>query len=932
MSVQPNLDGKTLLLVDGSSYLYRAYHAMPDLRGPEGEPTGALYGMINMLRRLRKEYAAEYSACIFDAKGKTFRDDIYDQYKANRPSMPEDLARQIDPIHVAVRALGWPLVMVEGVEADDVIGTLARRAEANGMNVVVSTGDKDLAQLVTEHVKLVNTMSNETLDPAGVLAKFGVPPNRIIDYLSLIGDTVDNVPGVDKCGPKTAVKWLTAYDSLDGVIEHAGEIKGAVGDNLRRALDFLPTARRLVTVDTDCNLVPHVETIEASLETRSESTDAMRDVYRRHGFKTWLREAEAAAHGKQDGADGAQGSLGLGDAPAEALAPELDLQPASEIVKTYEAIQTWDAFDAWLAKIEAADLTAFDTETTSLEPMQARLVGMSFSVKAGEAAYLPLSHRGPDAPDQLPIDDVLARLKPWLEHPERKKVGQNLKYDAHVLANHGIRLAGIVHDTMLESYVVESHRSHDMDGLALRHLGLKTIKYEDVCGKGASQIGFDEVSVERATEYAAEDADITLRLHECLFPLVRKDAGLERVYSTIEVPVSRVLWQIERNGVLIDAQRLEAQSSEIGAKLIDLEKQAFELAEGEFNLNSPKQIGEIFFEKLKLPVVKKTPSGSPSTDEEVLQKLAEDYPLPKLLLDYRGLSKLKSTYTDKLPRMINAATGRVHTNYAQAVAVTGRLASNDPNLQNIPVRTQEGRRIREAFVAPPGSRIVSADYSQIELRIMAHISGDANLLRAFAAGEDIHRATAAEIFGVTPLEVSADQRRVAKTINFGLIYGMSAFGLASNLGIARDAAKLYIDRYFARYPGVAAYMEETRQNAREYGYVETVFGRRLWLPEINGGNGPRRQAAERAAINAPMQGTAADLIKLSMIAVQDWLTTAQRRSLMIMQVHDELVLEVPDAEFEEVRVKLPELMCGVAELKVPLVAELGSGMNWEEAH
>ena len=932
MSVQPNLVGRTLLLVDGSSYLYRAYHAMPDLRGPEGEPTGALYGIINMLRRLRKEYAAEYSACVFDAKGKTFRDDIYADYKANRPSMPEDLARQIEPIHVAVRALGWPLVMVDGVEADDVIGTLALRAEQAGMKVIVSTGDKDLAQLVTEQVTLVNTMSNETLDPAGVVTKFGVPPNRIIDYLSLIGDTVDNVPGVDKCGPKTAVKWLSAYDSLDGVIEHAADIKGAVGDNLRRALDFLPTARKLVTVDTDCELAPHVETIETSLETRGESLESMREVYKRHGFKTWLREADAAVQAAQQGGAGPQGSLGFDDSDHNELAPQIEMQPAVEIARTYEAIQDWGAFDAWLAKIEAAELTAFDTETTSLEPMQARLVGMSFSVKAGEAAYLPLSHRGPDAPVQLPIDEVLAKLKPWLENPDRKKLGQNLKYDEHVLANHGIRMAGVVHDTMLESYVVESHRSHDMDGMALRHLGLKTIKYEDVCGKGASQIGFDDVPVDKATEYAAEDADITWRLHQFFDPLVSKNAGLEHVYAQIEVPVSRVLWQIERNGVLIDAKRLEAQSEEIGARLIDLEKQAHELAGGPFNLNSPKQIGEIFFEKLQLPVVKKTPSGSPSTDEEVLQKLAEDYPLPKLLLDFRGLSKLKSTYTDKLPKMINATTGRVHTNYAQAVAVTGRLASNDPNLQNIPVRTQEGRRIREAFIAPEGSRIMSADYSQIELRIMAHISGDENLLRAFAAGEDIHRATASEIFSVTPLEVTSDQRRVAKTINFGLIYGMSAFGLAANLGIARDAAKLYIDRYFTRYPGVAAYMEETRQDAREHGYVETVFGRRLWLPEINGGNGPRRQAAERAAINAPMQGTAADLIKLSMIAVQGWLESANRRSKMIMQVHDELVLEVPDDEFDEVRIRLPELMCGVADLKVPLVAEVGAGANWEEAH
>jgi DNA polymerase-1 len=828
------------------------------------------------------------------------------------------------------------------------IGTLSRRAEVAGMKVVVSTGDKDLAQLVTDHVMLVNTMSNETLDPAGVLAKFGVPPNRIIDYLSLIGDTVDNVPGVDKCGPKTAVKWLTQFDSLDGVIEHAAEIKGAVGDNLRRALDFLPTARKLVTVDTDCDLTPHVETIEASLGTRSEAADQMREVFKRHGFKTWLREVDAAAQSGFGFADaGAAGTSGASAAQAgqDASATgsgngaqlplgngQLDLAPAAEIEKRYVAIQTWEQFDLWLARIEAAELTSLDTETTSLDPLHARLVGISLSVEPGEAAYLPLTHRGPDTPTQLPIDEVLAKLKPWLENPARRKLGQNLKYDEHVLANHGIRLAGVEHDTLLQSYVVESHRTHDMDSMALRHLGLKTIKYEEVCGKGASQICFDEVALEQASDYAAEDADITLRLHRYLYPLVEKERGLLEVYREIEMQVARVLWKVERNGVLIDGALLDKQSAEIGAKLIELEARAHELAGGEFNLNSPKQIGEIFFEKLKLPVVKKTPSGSPSTDEEVLQKLAEDYPLPKLLLDYRGLSKLKSTYTDKLPKMVNPNTGRVHTNYAQAVAVTGRLASNDPNLQNIPVRTQEGRRIREAFIAPVGSRIVSADYSQIELRIMAHISGDENLLRAFAQGEDIHRATAGEIFGVTPLEVTADQRRVAKTINFGLIYGMSAFGLASNLGIARDAAKLYIDRYFTRYPGVAAYMEETRQSAREHGYVETVFGRRLWLPEINGGNGPRRQAAERAAINAPMQGTAADLIKLSMIAVQGWLETAQRRSKMIMQVHDELVLEVPDEEFDEVRVKLPELMCGVAELKVPLVAEVGSGANWEEAH
>ncbi|CAB3807742.1 DNA polymerase I [Paraburkholderia fynbosensis] len=913
MPEERSLEGKTLLLVDGSSYLYRAYHAMPDLRGPEGGPTGALYGMINMLRRMRKDVTAEYSACVFDAKGKTFRDDWYPDYKANRPSMPDDLSRQIEPIHVAVRALGWPLLMIEGVEADDVIGTLSTVAEQRGMNVIVSTGDKDLAQLVSDHVTLINTMTNEKLDRAGVIAKFGVPPERIIDYLSLIGDTVDNVPGVEKCGPKTALKWLTQFESLDGIVAHADEIKGAVGDNLRRALDFLPMAKKLVTVERNCNLTDHIVSIEESLQSRPESREELRDVFTRHGFKTWLREVEIA--------DAVEG-------------PETDVPPALSVdhARHYDTVQTWEQFDAWLAKINAAELTSFDTETTALDPMTAQIVGLSLSVEAGRAAYVPLAHRGPDTPVQLPRDEVLAKLKPWLESAEHKKVGQHLKYDEQVLANYGIEMRGIEHDTLLQSYVLESHRTHDMDSLALRHLGIKTIKYEEVAGKGASQIGFDEVALEQAAEYAAEDADITLRLHQALYPQVAAETALDRVYRAIEVPTSRVLRKMERTGVLIDAEKLRQQSSEIATRLIQLESEAYTLAGGEFNLGSPKQIGQIFFEKLELPVVKKTPNGAPSTDEEVLQKLAEDYPLPKILLEHRGLSKLKSTYTDKLPRMVNVQTGRVHTNYAQAVAVTGRLASNDPNLQNIPVRTGEGRRIREAFIAPPGHKLVSADYSQIELRIMAHISGDESLLRAFSQGEDIHRATAAEIFSVTPLEVSSDQRRVAKVINFGLIYGMSAFGLASNLGITRDAAKMYIDRYFARYPGVARYMDETRLSAKAKGYVETVFGRRLWLPEINGGNGPRRQGAERAAINAPMQGTAADLIKLSMIAVQNWIEESKIGTRMIMQVHDELILEVPDAELSEVRKRLPELMCGVAELKVPLVAEVGAGLNWEEAH
>jgi DNA polymerase-1 len=885
---------------------------MPDLRSPDGGPTGALYGIVNMLRRMRKEVTAEYSACVFDAKGKTFRDDWYAQYKANRPSMPEDLAKQIEPIHVAVRALGWPLLMIEGVEADDVIGTLAVEAEKRGMNVIVSTGDKDLAQLVTDRVTLINTMTNETLNRDGVIAKFGVPPERIVDYLSLIGDTVDNVPGVEKCGPKTAVKWLTQYETLDGIVDHADEIKGAVGENLRRALDFLPLAKKLVTVEKACDLSHQVESIDTTLATRPEAREELRDIFTRYGFKTWLREVEVA----------------------DAVEGPSDVEPAPtiEAARHYETVQTWEQFDAWLAKIDAAPITSFDTETTALDPMVAQLVGLSLAVEAGHAAYVPLAHRGPDAPVQLSRDEVLAKLKPWLESADKKKVGQHLKYDEQVLANYGIEMDGIEHDTLLESYVLESHRTHDMDSLALRHLGVKTIKYEDVAGKGAQQIGFDEVALDKASEYAAEDADITLRLHEALYPQIEAEAGLLHVYRDIEIPTARVLRKMERAGVLIDGELLRKQSNEIAVRLVELEAQAYELAGGEFNLGSPKQIGQIFFERLQLPVVKKTPSGAPSTDEDVLQKLAEDYPLPKILLEHRGLSKLKSTYTDKLPRMVNAKTGRVHTNYAQAVAVTGRLASNDPNLQNIPVRTAEGRRIREAFIAAPGCKLVSADYSQIELRIMAHISGDESLLRAFAQGEDIHRATAGEVFGVTPLEVSSDQRRIAKVINFGLIYGMSSFGLASNLGITRDAAKLYIDRYFARYPGVARYMEDTRASAKQKGYVETVFGRRLWLPEINGGNGPRRQAAERAAINAPMQGTAADLIKLSMIAVQKWLDDSRIGTRMIMQVHDELVLEVPGDELPVVRQKLPDLMCGVAALKVPLVAEVGVGANWEEAH
>ncbi|OEZ95576.1 DNA polymerase I [Janthinobacterium sp. HH107] len=917
----------TLLLVDGSSYLYRAFHALPDLRSPDGYPTGAMHGMVNMLRRLRADYPAAYIACVFDAKGKTFRDDMYPEYKATRASMPDDLRLQIEPIHEAVRAMGWPILMVDGVEADDVIGTLAVQAAAAGMNVVVSTGDKDLAQLVNSQVMLINTMSNEKLDEAAVLAKFGVPPNRIIDYLSLIGDTVDNVPGVSKCGPKTAVKWLTLYDSLEGVMENAAKVGGAVGENLRTALPWLPQARALITVKTDCDLSQHMTTIADSLVAKHEDKEALLAFFQRYGFKALLRELGATPPPMSPVGAPATAGASTANTTGDMFA---DAAPAVEAV--YETVLTDEQLDKWIALIDAAALTAVDTETTSLEPMTAQMVGISLSVAEHSACYIPLAHDYAGAPEQLTREHVLAKLRPWLEDETKPKLGQNLKYDSHIFANHGVTLRGIAHDTLLESYVFESHKKHDMDSLALRHLNYTTIPFEDVCGKGAKQITFNQVEVEQAAKYAAEDADVTLRLHNAMWGNVANDEKLTFIYEKIEMPTAVVLQKIERNGVLIDDELLNIQSAELAVKILELEKKAYELAEQPFNLGSPKQIGEIFFEKLKLPVVKKTPTGAPSTDEEVLQKLAEDYPLPKVLLEYRGMAKLKSTYTDKLPKMINVTTGRVHTNYAQAVAVTGRLASNDPNLQNIPIRSAEGRRIREAFIAPPGSHIVSADYSQIELRIMAHISGDEAMLRAFADGIDIHRATAAEIFGVPAAEVQSEQRRYAKVINFGLIYGMSAFGLAGNLGVDRTAAQSYIDRYFARFSGVKQYMEDTRQQAKARGYVETVFGRRLWLPEINSPNGPRRQGAERAAINAPMQGTAADLIKLAMIAVQGWLETDGLQTKMIMQVHDELVLEVPDAELELVKRKLPELMAGVAALKVPLTAEVGVGRNWDEAH
>ncbi|KAF0103268.1 MAG: DNA polymerase I [bacterium] len=924
---------RILLLVDGSSYLYRAFHALPDLRSADGFPTGAMHGVIAMLRKLRRDYPSAYAACVFDAKGKTFRDDWYPDYKAHRPPMPEDLAKQIAPLHEAVRALGWPLLMVEGVEADDVIGTLTRQAEAAGMEAVVSTGDKDLAQLVTGKVRLINTMSNEVLDEAGVFAKFGVPPGRIVDYLTLVGDTVDNVPGVDKVGPKTAAKWIEQFGSLDELMARAGEVKGAVGENLRRALDWLPTGRRLVTVKTDVALDVHPN----DLAWKAEDTEALRGLFTKYSFRTWLKEMNPASAAGGEEAAGRASSPATGD-KAKAPSPLAPPPPAGEgnVERRYEAILDWPSFERWLARLQSADLVCLDTETTSLDPMRAKLVGLSFSIAAGEAAYLPLAHHYAGAPDQLPLTDVLARLKPWLEDPSRAKVGQNLKYDWHVLMNHGVHLAGIAHDTLLQSYVLEAHERHDMDTLAARHLGETTIKYEEVCGKGANQIGFDQVDVERATAYAAEDADITLRLHRALHPTLVATPRLEAVYRDMEMPLLPILARMERTGVKLDADLLRQHSGFLAGEMLELEAKAHQAAGQPFNLNSPKQLGEILFGQLGLKPKKKTPGGAPSTNEDALQELALDHPLPKLILEYRGLAKLKSTYTDKLPGMVNPATGRVHTTYSQAVAVTGRLASNDPNLQNIPVRTVEGRKIREAFIAEPGCVIVSADYSQIELRIMAHLSGDAGLLKAFHEDADIHRATAAEVQGVPPDQVTADMRRMAKAVNFGLIYGMSEFGLSQQLNVERSVARAYIDRYFARYPGVLDYMNRTREAARAQGYVETLFGRRLYLPELSGGSGgnsaARRQGAERAAINAPMQGTAADLIKLAMIAVQGWLDSSGLKSKLIMQVHDELVLEVPEAELESIRTGLPEKMCGVAKLAVPLKAEVGAGPNWEAAH
>jgi DNA polymerase-1 len=933
-------DKKTLLLVDGSSYLYRAFFAGGgdmSITLPDGtvQKTGAIRIMVNMMQSLRKEYPAHYVACVFDAKGPTFRDAIYPLYKAHRDPMPDDLRSQIAPIHDVVRLLGWSVLDVPGVEADDVIGTLAVAAASLGIEVIISSGDKDLAQLVNEHITIIDTMNGKRRDLAGVESEFGVPARLMLDYQTLVGDTVDNVPGVQKVGPKTAVKWLQEYGSLQGVVDNAAHIKGVVGENLRKALDWLPTGRTLLTIKTDCDLngwVPGLPALD-SITVGTQDTAALRLFCEKYGFKGLAKSLEAqAANGNgrvQISSPGLFDDDTSSDTAMGVRASSASLRGSDP--HSYTTILDWEQFDTWLARLQAAELTALDTETTSLDEMRAEIVGISFSVEPGQAAYIPVAHRYPGAPEQLNRDEVLAKLKPWLENPAAKKLGQHIKYDRHVFANHGIEVQGYAHDTMLQSYVLEVHLPHGLSSLAQRHLGRSGITFEDLCGKGASQICFDQVDIAKAAEYACEDSDQTLDVHRVLWPQLDANEKLKFIYE-LEIASSETLYRIERNGVLIDAPTLAAQSHALGQRILQLETEAYEIAGQPFNLSSPKQLGEIFFDKLGMPVVKKTATGARSTDEEVLEKLAEDYPLPAKLLEHRGLAKLKGTYTDKLAQLANPRTGRVHTHYAQAVAVTGRLSSNDPNLQNIPIRTPEGRRVREAFVAPAGSVIASADYSQIELRIMAHISDDAALLRAFHEGLDVHRATAAEVFGVAVDQVSSEQRRYAKVINFGLIYGMSAFGLARNLGIDNTAAKNYIQRYFERYPGVKTYMETTRELAKKLGYVETVFGRRLQLAGIQTARGAQLAGLERAAINAPMQGTAADLIKLSMNRVQQVLDAEQRGTKMIMQVHDELVFEVPEGEVDWLKTAIPRLMAGVADLKVPLLAEVGVGPNWDKAH
>ncbi|MDC9728961.1 MAG: DNA polymerase I [Methyloprofundus sp.] len=910
---------KKLLLIDGSSFLFRAFHAVPPLNSPEGMPTNAIFGVANMLRRLVKDHQTDYFTVVFDAPGGTFRNELYSEYKAHRPPMDNDLRVQIAPLHDLIRAMGFPLIMESGVEADDVLGVLANVGVEAGFNVVISTGDKDMAQLVTEQVTLENTMSNTKTDVQGVIDKFGVRPEQIIDYLALMGDSADNIPGVPKVGPKTAAKWLGKYQSLENLIEKADEIKGKVGENLRASLNMLPLSKQLTTIKLDLDLAYGIEDLRCAEVDKSDLLDQVSSL----GFSTWSNML--------------RNEIDRGEVPKQPAPAAVKIEQASPTntveASEYETILTQEQFDIWLDKLKNSALFAFDTETTSLDYNQAEIVGVSFAVTEGEAAYVPLAHDYPGVPEQLSRESILQALKPLLENPKQAKLGQNLKYDANVLANYDINLQGVAHDTMLESYVLDSTRTkHNMDDLAKVYLNRETIHYEDVAGKGAKQIGFAEVPIEQAAPYAAEDAEICLALHQTLYQQLEQQSRLVDLYQQLELPMLGVLSRIERNGVLIDSDMLAQQSMELANHIMGIEQEAHALAGQSFNIASPKQIQTILFDQLNLPVLKKTPKGQPSTAESVLQELAEDYPLPALILKHRSMSKLKSTYTDKLPLQVSAKTGRVHTSYHQAVTATGRLSSSNPNLQNIPVRSAAGRQIRQAFIAPEGYKIVAADYSQIELRIMAHLSGDKGLLDAFAKGEDIHKATAAEVFGVSLEQVTVDLRRSAKAINFGLIYGMSAFGLAKQLGIARGQAQEYIDLYFSRYPGVARYMEETRELAKEQGYVETLLGRRLYLPEINAKSAQRRQYAERTAINAPMQGTAADIIKRAMIATDEWLNSEQVDAKMIMQVHDELVFEIESTKVAEYSAKIRQIMCDAMQLDVPLIVDVGVGINWDEAH
>jgi DNA polymerase I len=925
------MSSRKLILVDGSGYLYRAFHALPPLSNSKGEPTGAVLGVLNMLTKMIKEESPDRIAVVFDAPGRTFRDDLFEQYKAHRPQMPDDLRSQVQPLYDTVAAMGLPLLRVPGVEADDVIGTLAKQGAAAGYDVLISTGDKDMAQLVSPHIGLINTMSNSRLDRAGVKTKFDVFPEQIVDYLALVGDSSDNIPGITGVGPKTAAKWLNQYQTLDELIAHAGDIGGKVGENLRGELAMLELSRKLATIDTEVALDIDAEGLNAG----APDVARLRELYTRLELRALLKSLgpELGPAVRESAAVDGEVLVAASVAPDGSAAVAVALLKTPAAARDYHKILSQDVLQTWLEKLAAAPLISFNVETDSRDYMRAQIVGLSFAVAPGEAAYIPLGHDYPGAPHQLDRDKVLAAFKPLLEDSTRPKLGHHQKYDAHALANYGIRLAGQQFDSMLESYVLNSVATrHDMDTAVAKYLGLQTIPYQDVAGKGAKQISFNQVDVDRAADYSAADADITLQLHHALWPQIAALPALKTVYESIEQPLVAVLYRMERSGVLVDRGLLKTQSSELAARMLELQTQAHAEAGTPFNVDSPKQLQEILFVKLGIPVMRKTPTGQPSTAEDVLEELAETYPLPKLILEYRGVTKLKSTYTDTLPEQINEATGRIHTSYHQAVAATGRLSSTDPNLQNIPIRTKEGRRIRQAFVAPPGHSLVAADYSQIELRIMAHLSRDASLLQAFAEDRDVHQATAAEVFS-TPLgEVSADQRRSAKAINFGLMYGMSAFGLARQLGIARGEAQKYMDVYFERYPGVKHYMQETRRQARESGYVETVFGRRLYLPEILSRNAALRQYAERSAINAPMQGTAADIIKRAMIEVDAWLQRSQIPARLILQVHDELILEVADEAIEAMTGPLQSHMAQAAALAVPLKVDVGVGRNWDEAH